>query len=69
MSYEGRDLNVYQVQVISKEKFIEQELLSKINKSDFKKKWTLWKDLFFRNLKKIQIREFCEIRIPSQVSM
>ena len=52
----GRDLNVYQVQVIAKEKFIEQELLSKINnKSDFKKKWTLWKDLFFQELKKIQI--------------
>ena len=49
----GSNLNVYQVQVIAKEKFIKQELLSKINnKSDFKKKWTLWKDLFFRNLKK-----------------
>ena len=28
-------------------KSIEEELLSEINnKSDFKKKWTLWKDLF-----------------------
>ena len=43
----GSDLNVYQVQEIAKEKFIEQELLSKINnKSEFKKKWSLWKGLF-----------------------
>ena len=33
----GSDLNAYQVQLIAKKKFIEQELLSKINnKSDFK---------------------------------
>ena len=49
----GSDLNVYQVQEIAKEKFIEQELLSKINyKIYFKKKWTLWKRLFSGTKKK-----------------
>ena len=34
----GSDLNVYQVQEIAKEKIN--------NKSEFKKKWSLWKGLF-----------------------
>ena len=50
---------MYQVQVIAKEKFIEEELLSKINnKSDFKKKWTLWKDLFSGIKKKYKYESF-----------
>ena len=55
----GSDLNVYQVQEIAKEKFIEQELLSKINnKSEFKKNGHFGK-VCFQELKKTECKKTC----------
>ena len=43
-----RELNIYQIQIIVKEKYLEQELLSKLNSDEdnFSKRWFTWKRLF-----------------------
>ena len=44
----NRDLNIYQIQKIVKEKYFEQELLSKLNGEEeiFKRRWLIWKMAF-----------------------
>ena len=44
----NRDLNVYHVQIIAKEKYKEQELLYKLNNEEeiFKKRWLIWENIF-----------------------
>ena len=44
----NRELNIYQIQIIVKEKYLEQELLSKLNNNEenFKKRWLIWKSVF-----------------------
>ena len=48
MCIKNRDLNVYQIQIIAKEKYLEQELLSKLNNDEkiFEKRWSVWKRIF-----------------------
>ena len=47
-SKQNRHLNIYNLQRIVKEKYLEQESLSKLNSQHekFKKRWTVWKNLF-----------------------
>ena len=48
MCIKNRDLNVYQLQIIAKDKYLEQELLSKLNNDEeiFEKRWLVWKRIF-----------------------
>ena len=43
-----RHLNIYNLQMIVKDKYLEQESLSKLNSQHekFEKRWTVWKNIF-----------------------